>query len=375
MTPAAATTVPEPGRGNRFVFLDAIRAVAVCLVMYSHVVGIFLHEHHEDSAVAGLMQGFATDKLNLAVNMGNFGVVLFFLVSGFIVTHTGFAERPRQYAIKRFLRIYPMLVVSVLLAATMFTVGLHPVATGEQTTVTPLTILTNATLADHLIAPLNLMVDVTWTLIIEMLFYVLLLVALPLLRRAVWPVITGELALIAVVMATAHLGGSSYFLFAQNMSYLPALLLGQIVWAVWSRRIPLWTAILLGAVAWAEYVWAGLPGLGRNDTGTDHNLAFGLVIFVLALLVEPRLRSRRWIGWLADRSYSLYLLHGLLAFAVMNVLFPLVGFPVALVVGVAVTFLGSDLGFRFVERPCMRLARRLAARWGQERPGQQRRDQ
>lgn len=366
---APAVVARRPGGGrNRFVFLDVLRAAAVGLVLYSHVVGIFLHQHHEDSVVAGVLQGYAADPLNLALNLGNFGVVLFFLVSGFIVTHTGFTERPRQYAVKRLLRIYPMLVVSVLLAALLFTVGLHPVTTGELAKVTPLTLLTNVTLANHLIAPLDVLVDVSWTLIIEMLFYALLLVALPLLRRRVWPTIAGELGLVAAVMATAHLGGASYFLFAMNVSYLPALLLGQLVWAVWSRRIPVWAGVLSGLAAWVEYVWAGAPGLGRDDTAFDHNLAFGLVIFVLALLVEPRLRPVRVIGWVADRSYSLYLLHGLLAFAVMDLVYPRLGFPAALLIGVALTLVGADLSYRWVERPSMRLARRLAARWSAPRP-------
>lgn len=357
----AAAAERRPGR---FVFLDLLRAVAVCVVVYSHLVGIFLHQHHDTSTLASAFQGFVPRPLTLALQLGNFGVVLFFLVSGFVVTHTGFAETPRQYAVKRFLRIYPMLVASVLLAAVLFGVGLHPVTTGELATVTPLTLLTNATLLDHLIAPLVVLVDVSWTLVIELLFYALLLVALPLLRRAVWPVIAGELALVAVVMATAHLGGSSYFLFAMNLSYVPALLLGQCVWAVWSGRVPWWAGAGLGLAAVAEYVWAGVPGLGRDDHAFDLNLAFGFVVFVLALLAERRLRPIRLVGFLADRSYSLYLLHGLVGYAVMNVLYPLVGFPLALVAGVVATFLFVEAGFRWVERPGMRLARRLAGRWG-----------
>ncbi len=358
--------VSNTSRPGRFVFLDVLRALAVCLVVYSHVVGIFLHQHHDNSTVAGVFQGFVPHPLGLALNIGNFGVVLFFLVSGFIVTHTGFSERPRQYAIKRLLRIYPMLVVSVLLAAVLFLVGLHPVTTGEATTITPLTLLTNVTLANHLLPPLVVLVDVSWTLIIEVLFYALLLIALPLLRRAVWPVILGELGLVAVLMLTEHLAGPSYFLVAVNASYLPALLLGQIIWAVWSRRIPLWTGVLFGVLAAAVYVWAGDAGMGRDDHMYDHNLAIGFVVFGVALLVERRLRPVRWIGYLADRSYSLYLLHGLLAFAVMNVLFPRVGFPIALLAGLVATFLGVEAGYRWVERPSMRLARRLANRW---RPG------
>lgn len=355
---------PRRIRSDRFVFLDLLRAVAVLLVMYSHVVGIFLHQHGENSVIAGLLQGFTRHPLDLALRMGNFGVVLFFLVSGFIVTHTGFAERPRQYAIKRFLRIYPMLVVAVLLAAVLLLANLHPVTTaGEITTVTPVTVLTNMTLANHLIAPAVLLVDVSWTLIIEVLFYTLLLAALPLLRRRVWPVILGELALVAAVMATERLGGASYFLFGVNVSYLPALLVGQVVWAVWSRRVPLWAGLVFGAVATAEYVWGGDAGMGRDDHPFDIHLAIGLVVFVLALLAERRMRPVRLVGYLADRSYSLYLLHGLLAFAVLYLLYPLIGYPGALVAAVTVTFLGAEAGYRWVERPAMRLARRLARRW------------
>lgn len=366
MAPAGATTRREPAarpRPGRFVFLDILRAAAVCIVMYSHVVGIWLHQHHDTSGVASAVQGFVPHPLDLALNAGNFGVVLFFLVSGFIVTHTGFSENPRGYATKRFLRIYPMLALSVLLSAGLFLVHLHPVTTGEAHTVTPLTILTNASLVNNLLAPEVVLVVVTWTLIIEVLFYLLLLAALPLLRRAVWPVMAGELALVALIMVTAHLAGHTYFLFAVNVSYLPALLIGQVVWAVWSNRIPLWTGAVFGVIAWAEYVWGGAPGMGRNDWAFDHNLVLGIAVFLVALLVEPKLRPTKWIGFLADRSYSLYLLHGLVAYVVMNALYQWTGFLVALVVGVTMTVLAADLCFRWVERPSMRLARTLSRRW------------
>lgn len=363
--PADTVERPRP-RPRRFVFLDALRTIAVCLVVYSHLVGIWLHQHQENSVVAPFLQGFLTHPLDLTLNLGNLGVVVFFLVSGFIVTHTGFTESPRQYAVKRLLRIYPMLVVAVLLCAALFSLHLHPLVTGGAArTVTPLTLLTNASLANYLLATPVVLLDVGWTLVIEVLFYVLLLAALPLLRRAVWPTVTGELALVAVVLATAHLGGQSYWLFATNVAYLPALLLGQVVWAVWSRRVPAWTGGPLGVLAVAEYVWAGVPSLGRQQTvyHYDVNLALGLGIFVVGLLAEPRLRSIGWIRYVADRSYSLYLLHGLLGFVVLDALYPSIGYPAALVVALAVILLGVEAAHRWVERPCIRLARHLSRRW------------
>ncbi|HKN51939.1 MAG TPA: acyltransferase [Amycolatopsis sp.] len=359
--PSTASTVS----GTRFVFLDVLRAVAVSLVMYCHVVGVWLHQHGVHSILDG-----AADPLAFALNVGNFGVVLFFLVSGFIVTHTGFSERPRQYAAKRLLRIYPMLAVAVLLSAGLFTIGLHPLTTGDGTEITPGSLVANISLANYLMAPRVVLVDVGWTLIIEVLFYALLLAALPLLRRAVWPVIAGELTVVAAILATSHLGGPTYALFAVNVGYLPALLLGQAIWASWSRRIPLWTGAALAVAAAAEYVWAGIPGMGRQPTVYHYNLtlALGVVVFLSGLLAERKLRRIKVIGYLADRSYSLYLLHALLAISLMNVLYPRIGYPAALAAGVAVTLLGAEAGYRWVERPSMRLARRWSTRYAAPGP-------
>jgi peptidoglycan/LPS O-acetylase OafA/YrhL len=328
-------------------------------VVYSHVVGIWLHQLKDASPLAAGVREW--NPLSLTLNVGNFGVVLFFLVSGFIVTHTGFTERPRQYLAKRVLRVYPMLAAAVLLSAVLFTVGLHPLTTGDPTTITPVTLLTNTSLVNYLLVPRVVLIDVAWTLVIEIMFYVLLMAALPLLRRAVWPVILGELAVVAAVLASAPLG-PVYLRFAENVGYLPALLLGQIIWAVWSRRIPPWVGTGLGVLALSEYVWAGTPGLGRQQTvyHYEFNLALGLVVFVVALALQRKMRPVRWLKYLADRSYSLYLLHGLLAVVVMNTLYPKIGYPGALVVGLAVTMLGVEVSYRYIERPCMRLARHLS---------------
>ena len=132
----------------------------------------------------------------------------------------------------------------------------------------------------------------------------------------------------------------------------------------------MWTGAALAVAAAAEYVWAGIPGMGRQPTVYHYNLtlALGVVVFLSGLLAERKLRRIKVIGYLADRSYSLYLLHALLAISLMNVLYPRIGYPAALAAGVAVTLLGAEAGYRWVERPSMRLARRWSTRYAAPGP-------
>ncbi|MEV6605766.1 acyltransferase family protein [Kutzneria sp. NPDC051319] len=123
-------------------------------------------------------------------------------------------------------------------------------------------------------------------------------------------------------------------------------------------------AVRQGIPGRADWRWRrrDLPAAAAGVHLYNVNLALGLVVFVAFLTIQRRMRPVRWIGWLADRSYSLYLLHGLLAVVVMNALSPTIGHPVAVVAGLVVTILGLEIGYRLVERPSMRLARRIARR-------------
>jgi peptidoglycan/LPS O-acetylase OafA/YrhL len=46
------------------------------------------------------------------------------------------------------------------------------------------------------------------------------------------------------------------------------------------------------------------------------------LLFTVLLLAEDRLRPSRGISFLADRSYSIYLIHWVVALPVMGALYP-----------------------------------------------------
>lgn len=359
-----------PAPGGRYVALEIFRAVAAPLVVYSHIVALWMPIRGVSSPVTGVIDDVARQPLQLQQEMGHLAVVLFFLVSGFIISETGVVQRHRDFAVKRLLRVYPALIAAVLLCSTLLLLGAEVLATGQNATVTPFTMLTNMTLVNYVLVPQVILIGVAWTLIIEMIFYVLTFVLLPLLRRVPWAAISVELALIALVVLVARAAGEIFFLFAVSVSYLPVVLLGQISWAVWSRRIPLWAGALLGTAAWLIYVWAGRRDMGRIDDAYELTVLIGFLLFVIGLLCEPKLRMNRVIDFMANRSYSIYLTHGLVAFPIMDAMVGTVPAGLVILVGLVATLVSADLLFRGVERPGQRLARViLRPRRGRHRPG------
>ncbi|MDO9396682.1 MAG: hypothetical protein Q7T71_09075, partial [Herbiconiux sp.] len=88
---------------------------------------------------------------------------------------------------------------------------------------------------------------------------------------------------------------------------------------------------------------------------------YALLLFVIAVLAEGRVRPFRPLAVLARRSYSLYMIHGPLGLTVLSLLSLRTSLPFTLELGIALAVVAAatELCYRFVERPSQRLARRL----------------
>lgn len=352
---------PAQADKTRIAFIDIGRAVGALLVFYSHIAEQWVHRRNDRFAPIDWIDALTSVPMHMAKQgIGQIAVPVFFLISGYVVTPIALRQGQRRFAVNRLFRVYPPLIFVVLLTAAVLSLGENPLVTGQLQTISPLTLLTNSLLVNYLIYPQVVLVGVAWTMIIEVTFYVILVLVLPLLRRWVWLALATELTFVFVVLMTRSVAGPSWSLFAVNVSYLPIPIIGQIVWAGYSRRIRPWLAGTFLAVAWSLYVLADIIDVGRIDTSYNLALAVAVLFFLLGLFAEPRLRQRRFWTGLSERSYSLYLLHGLVAFVTLDLLRPQVPFAIALVVAVATTFGVVELSYRFVEQPSHGLARRLS---------------
>ncbi|MEV3971467.1 acyltransferase [Streptomyces sp. NPDC050698] len=173
---------------TRSGWLDALRALAALVVVFDHSSHAFMPDFRRE-----LMPHFNTSR---------YGIMVFFLVSGYIVPAS--LERRgcvRAFWIGRVFRIYPLWAVVVAMLLTVDLLGLAKLpGFGGQGAVG--VVLAHATLLQELLGTPNVLL-VLWTLSYEMCFY-LLVVALFTVRlhhrsaqAAVVP------ALLAVVSAVA----------------------------------------------------------------------------------------------------------------------------------------------------------------------------
>ncbi|GAA3545785.1 hypothetical protein GCM10022419_027530 [Nonomuraea rosea] len=390
--PQAVQTV-----SSRLAWLDALRGIAALAVV---------GEHLTTWAMPWLRP--------VTFNLGVYGVLVFFLVSGYIIPTS--LERHgdlRAFWIGRVFRLYPLYlaVIALVLALSWWIPVREEVPRDASSVAAHATMLMDAVGAG---AVLNTM----WTLSYEMIFYLLvaaLFAAGVRDGRGLLPVVFGllcagaALAFSGAPLSGAWLAWSSLIVFAAGLACVisgrgrtaAAFALGVMALALvlLSSRVPWFGAAILAVM------FAG-TAVHRWERGSGPLWPLGLAAALVTLTplwalnagwwwVQPEVwaltvvlagvtfaggllwRSRRvpaFLAWLGAISYSLYLVHLPILLVVMQLAGEMRWAPLHLQLGVSAGFLvvllpGSWLAYRFLERPMQRLGRRLVRRYaGVARP-------
>ena len=311
--------------------LDGIRGVAILLVVACH---------------AG--QGLT--------GAGVEGVMLFFTLSGFLITsllleeHEHGPVRLRQFYLRRARRLLPalgVLLVVVLVAGSWLPTGVTP-----GTAAAIVFYVTNWYAVAH---PALNALSHTWSLAIEEQFYLLWpLVLMAVARR-------GRLLRTAVAGAVVAFAAMAWGLATGHDESLgradvgaAALLVGCAL-ATWMHRRPEGPSrsrvVLLGLAALVPFVvaWHGWPARLALQVVTP--LAAALMIWASAQGEGVALLSGRVLGWVGRRSYAIYLWH----FPILWVGAEELGTGVLRVsLEVAAAFAVAELSWRLVEAPFLR---------------------
>lgn len=375
MTAEATAVAAPPGRTRyrrvpRTPALDGLRALAIAAVALFHY------------PTRPVFKG------------GLFGVGLFFVLSGFLVTPILATEYAREgrirmgpYLSRRAWRLLPALLAFVVIVVAMTAAFGHTGWFGSSPFGAPdapggpvsfartvgaafaaLGYVYNFLLAHsvHMPQPFGHL----WTLSVEGQFYVgwALLMAW-LLRRGPRTVIAVTAGLIGVSAAIPFVvwsrGGHHNWIYFSTFPRIQQLLAGALLAELWSlgllSRVPRW-AVRAGAVAGTgtmAYLVFAVGNVEFKYVGALTAVAAAGFVIV-AHLVDDRGRSwgRSLLGsaplvWLGQRSYAVYLWHWPLALWTNELPNP-VGVPL----GLGATLVAAELSWRLVERPVANLARR-----------------
>ena len=342
--------------------IQVLRAVAALAVLFFHI------EREISSARTGAFSDLFMD----AAWLGQVGVDIFFVISGFIMyfVHAGDFARtgmPGRFLLRRVVRVVPTywLLTTVTVAGLVFLPSLFNSRSPDWSWIT----------ASYAFVPwqspagdISPPVGPGWTLNYEMYFYLVFAVMLLLPRRVALPVMT------AFLLGSAALG----LIFTPDLpavALMTSALLVEFlcgIWIAWAfiRGITLsgGVRLVLGAVAGAVFLVS--PALYTSgDLATWWRLPFfGLPAAALmsAVILRPSLQDvertdgafGRLMVALGNSSYALYLTHvftlRIAALVLHRLLPPLPVFVEFTLIFVAAVIVGH-LFFLLVERPIYRV--------------------
>lgn len=164
-------TIEEKKTINFVIF---IRCLAVLLVVWDHIGPFWAEGVRIEWLPATIVNNYINKPLAIIQYFGFLGVVLFFLTSGFIITYVAQRENRIEFIIKRIIRIYPPLIFSfiLILGIDYLYTAIKGVSTywGQFTTSQ---YIYEMTLMNYILGKSNFINGVTWSLIIELIFYFL----------------------------------------------------------------------------------------------------------------------------------------------------------------------------------------------------------
>ena len=318
--------------------------------------------------------GYYLNANNIICRFGNFGVSLFFILSGLTLYHvysgkTIFdAKNLKNYFIKRFFRIYPLLWITTTISI-LFTREIYDL----KTIVLNLSGLFGFTESNFAI------LKVAWSIGNEIVFYCAFPILLLLLqqRNLIFKLIPVLLFLLSFYYGVAHvirvtddkLFSHDYYSPLNNFFFF----IGGILIAFFTekRSFPKWLLVSLLSVSVLLFLFYPVSGALSNLLTGNHRLLFSFMCFAICFTLyklpytlPSKLHSVFFM--FGTISYSIYLLHPI----VVNQLLapwiwieshytdsfnPQLFFPIVLVECIVLSY----FSYRFMEQPSIKLGNKL----------------
>lgn len=329
------------------ISIQCLRAIAAWLVFFHHYVGTF-YNYKSTTPVALLLTKY-----------GDFGVDVFFVISGFVMHYSSNAKRQNgfSFAVKRIARIVPVywFYTAVLMVAQIGFPTFSWTGYTTETLVYSLLFLPSDNPAGLGVFPF---LSVGWTLNYEMLFYSIITLSMFLFRRQAFLATVGIVAVLPL-FSTGWIGNWRVHEFGTGI--VLSLLVTKFRMDGSSRWRLGVGVFLLATTFWILWGLRATPLLWRFQDSHFARICaatflVAAFIFLEQLFVPSRLT--RALAFMGTLSYSTYLSH----IIVLGIVLHFVGAPenhaveiLTILISVTITIAVSWLSYEWIERPAYSL--------------------
>jgi exopolysaccharide production protein ExoZ len=348
--------LPDQKPLPRLVNLQILRAVAATLVVWAHSVDVSLIPGgHKPILASGNLENF-----------GAFGVDIFFVISGFIISASSDRnDRNWQDFIKdRFVRVAP---IFYLLSLPWLFVAMAKAESFRLSPIVP-NLLFWPVVQGNFVEPY---LTVGWTLSFEALFYGALAVAIS-GRNLIGRPSTNVILFFIATICLQHFVPTATLRFLGNpiiLEFLFGIMIGRLFAYTGPQRM-----LAVGAIAVALALLAYQLVFGFGDISESQFIESGALSFrralmwgvPAALIVYAALLAgnnsgnalKQMMAYLGDASYSLYLVH-LLVMAIFKALqkHGIVSGDVLILTSIGSSLIAGAIVYRYIERPLIKALR------------------
>ena len=323
-------------RQTYFPAINLLRSLAVLSICLYHFT------HSPEVGAEGLSSAVWLNKIG---DLAIYFVHIFFVVSGFVIP---LSLKSSGYHLKNYFRFLGRRLVRidlpyiVLLAMIMLLEMAFAYKGGYSPNISLWRILHHLTFTIEF-TDMEWYNPIFWTLAIEIQYYILAGIIYPLfLSMKKWP----NALFLLLASSSCLIGNSNSFLH----DYAPQFCLGILLFNQWqgkfNRKEAYVLAALISAILWYHT-----------------RMPFALTCLVCYFFIDNIRVDRKWINFLGDSSYSLYLVHGIVGGTFL--LFAKRDFDMndalAILLSLFLSLIFSFAFWRLIEMPARRLSRKV--RW------------